>query len=367
MARIGLGARWRCLFANEWCEKKSKAYRLNHGPSPELLVEDVAKLTTSNLRGNPVLSWASFPCQDLSLAGLGRGLNGKRSGTFWPFWHLMKTLDEEGRGIPVIVLENVVGALTSNRGLDFLVLFDTLTSSGYRVGPMVIDAVHFVPQSRQRLFIVAVKSYWRISSVLTRSTPLDLWHPKPIRKAYETLPHGLRKFWIWWNMPSPPPGRLALASVIEKNPEGVRWHTSAETQRLLSLMSDANLRKVNKVQKFNEPVIGAVYKRTRRNEQGRVQRAEVRFDQVSGCLRTPVGGSSRQILLFVNGKEIRSRLLSPREGARLMGLPDDFKLPRNYNEAYHLVGDGLVVPVVSWLEQHLLYHLATRSLLLKAA
>lgn len=97
-------------------------------------------------------------------------------------------------------------------------------------------------------------------------------------------------------------------------------------------------------------MVGGVYRRTRNGE----QRAEVRFDNVSGCLRTPSGGSSRQLLLVVEGKHVRSRLLSPREAARLMGLDDSYILPDNYNAAYHLAGDGVVVPVVAHLSKHLL-------------
>jgi DNA (cytosine-5)-methyltransferase 1 len=92
-----------------------------------------------------------------------------------------------------------------------------------------------------------------------------------------------------------------------------------------------------------------------------MQRAEVRFDDVAGCLRTPGGGSSRQTLLVVHGDFVRSRLLSPREAARLMGLPDTYKLPGRYNDAYHLAGDGLVVPAVSFLSEHLLEPLARES------
>jgi DNA (cytosine-5)-methyltransferase 1 len=80
----------------------------------------------------------------------------------------------------------------------------------------------------------------------------------------------------------------------------------------------------------------------------------VRFDDISGCLRTPAGGSSRQTLIVVEDGKVRSRLLSSREAARLMGLPDTYKLPQNYNEAYHLAGDGVVVPVVRHLAAHLL-------------
>ncbi len=79
----------------------------------------------------------------------------------------------------------------------------------------------------------------------------------------------------------------------------------------------------------------------------------MRFDDVAGCLRTPAGGSSRQLILVVEGQKVRSRLISGRETARLMGLPDDYRLPTNYNEAYHLTGDGVVVPVVRHLAEHL--------------
>ena len=143
---------------------------------------------------------------------------------------------------------------------------------------------------------------------------------------------------------------------------GVEWHRAGETARLVSLMSGLNREKLRKVQQSGERRVGTVYRRTRTvKEDGgtaRAQRAEVRFDDVSGCLRTPGGGSSRQIILEVDDKRVRSRLLSPREAARLMGVPDDYPLPGNYKDAYHVFGDGLVVPVISWIEKHLLRRLA---------
>ena len=56
--------------------------------------------------------------------------------------------------------------------------------------------------------------------------------------------------------------------------------------------------------------------------------------------------------MVVDGESVRSRLMSARETARLMGLDDTYRLPRNYNEAYHLTGDGVVVPVVRHLARH---------------
>jgi DNA (cytosine-5)-methyltransferase 1 len=127
-------------------------------------------------------------------------------------------------------------------------------------------------------------------------------------------------------------------------------------------MSPLNLAKVRHAQAAGGLQIGAIYKRTRTHNGTKGQRAEVRFDGVSGCLRTPAGGSSRQTILVVEGDMIRSRLLSVREAARLMGLPDSYALPERYNDGYHVMGDAVAVPVVSWLENHILHPLAVSQL-----
>ena len=145
-------------------------------------------------------------------------------------------------------------------------------------------------------------------------------------------------------------GRRRSSIVIEPEPVGVKWRTKEETQYLLSLMSDVNRAKLKAAQRAGRRVVGTVYRRTRPDENGvKRQRAEVRFDDVAGCLRTPAGGSSRQTILVVEGRSVRSRLLSPREAARLMGLPEDYRLPERYNDAYHVCGDGVAVPIVRFL------------------
>jgi DNA (cytosine-5)-methyltransferase 1 len=83
-------------------------------------------------------------------------------------------------------------------------------------------------------------------------------------------------------------------------------------------------------------------------------RAEARFDGLAGCLRTPAGGSSRQFVVFAGQGEVTARLMTARESARLMGLDDGYRLPTGTTRALHLVGDGVVVPVVRWLTEHLL-------------
>src|SRR5579883_458816 len=155
MARLGLGPTWRCTFANEWSEKKAASYRSFFGDQ-ELIVEDVARLSLEDLPGSPDLVWGSFPCQDLSLAGAGFGLAGTRSGTFKPFWNLVRGMVAAGRGPRIVVLENVIGALSSHNGKDFTTITAALADEGYRVGAVVMDAIRFLPQSRPRLFFVGV-------------------------------------------------------------------------------------------------------------------------------------------------------------------------------------------------------------------
>lgn len=367
MARIGLGPDWQCTFANEWCEKKAASYRAYFGRK-ELKVDDVANLTVDDLPGVPMLVWASFPCQDLSLAGAGAGLNGDRSGTFRPFWKLMRRMVSVRRIPQIIVLENVIGTLTSHDGKDFATIVGSLAQEGYRVSALVIDAVRFLPHSRPRLFIVAVHGGVPIPSQLTLTAASEPWHTKSLRRAFESLPERIQDEWIWWNLPVPKEPVPSFASLIEEEPAGIEWHRKEQTEHIIGLMSPLHAEKLRKAQALRAKIVGTVYRRIRPNEDGvKVQRAEVRFDQIAGCLRTPVGGSSRQTIVVVQGRIIRSRLLSPREAARLMGVPEDYPLPPNYNEAYHLFGDGLAVPVVRWLSRHLLTQIATAIQVMIAA
>ena len=349
MARAGLGEQWHCLFANDFDRKKTGTYARNWGQDG-LQCGDIRNVSTNDLPEAADLAWASFPCQDLSLAGSGAGLKGERSGTFWPFWGLMTALGREGRAPRMIVLENVCGTLSSHEGKDFRAICGALHDGGYRFGAVVVDAVLFVPQSRPRLLVVAVRDDVLVPDKLCGEGPAEPFCSQALRIAFDRLPTELQQNWIWWHLPAPPARNMGFSDLIEENPRDVPLHEPAETRKLLGMMSEKNLNKVRSAQRRGGLIVGTAYKRTRRDPVGRkVQRAEVRFDDVAGCLRTPAGGSSRQLVFIVEGRKIRSRLISSRETARLMGLPDEYQLPYNYNEAYHLTGDGVVVPVVRFL------------------
>jgi len=352
MARTGLGAGWTCLFANDFDPKKAAAYRRNFG-GEALKVGDVRAVTPADLPGRADLAWASFPCQDLSLAGVGAGLKAERSGAFYPFWDVIQGLAAEGRAPAIVALENVCGALTSHGGEDFAAICRTYAEAGYRMGALVINAELFLPQSRPRLFVVGVRAETPIPLELLAEGPAGPFHPAGLTRAVAKLPPSLRDAFLWWRLPTPPLRTRSLGDLIEDEPQGVAWHTAAETAQLLALMSQVNADKVEAAKRAGRRMVGGVYRRTRRNHNGaRSQRAEVRFDDVSGCLRTPAGGSSRQVIIVVEGERVRTRLISARETARLMGLPDGYQLPARYNEAYHLTGDGVAVDVVRHLARH---------------
>jgi DNA (cytosine-5)-methyltransferase 1 len=344
MVRSALGDGWHCLLANDICHKKASSYASNWGDD-ELTVSDVHDLKSSDVPGTADLAWASFPCQDLSLAGNGAGLEGERSGAFYGYWKIIKKLISEGRKPNIIALENVCGTLTSHGGKDFETLVTTVIKGGYRVGAMVIDAVHFLPQSRPRLFIIGISDGAVLPEFLVKTSPNPAWHRDAVIRAYNSLPTSAKKKWLWWDIPCPLHPNLTLDSIIESEPVGVEWNSTHTTKQLLEMMNPLNRKKVIEAQGFGRQKVGTIYKRTRDG----VQRAEVRFDGIAGCLRTPTGGSSRQTVLIVDDSKIRSRLLSPREVARLMGLPDSYKLPEKYNDAYHLAGDGVAVPVIRHL------------------
>jgi DNA (cytosine-5)-methyltransferase 1 len=248
------------------------------------------------------------------------------------------------------VLENVTGLL---QGEDFSGLCEALAALDLRFGALAIDAKRFTPQSRPRVFVVAAKD--SIAMQFAASEPASAWTSSALLRAVERLPSAVSKRWVWWPLPEPVVHPAAVEALIETN-DGP-WFDEHKVEHLLAMMTEPHRRKMLQASQQAATQVGFLYRRVR---QGR-QRAEVRFDGLAGCLRTPAGGSSRQTIVIVEGNRVRMRLLSPREAARLMGAPDNFKLPSNYNDAYRAMGDGVSVPAVAWLAEHLLQPLVSTS------
>lgn len=354
MARIGLGPGWRCLFANDLSPKKARVYRANFGDG-DLSLGDVHELDPAMLPGRADLAWGSFPCQDLSLAGARAGLSGARSGAFFGFMRIVEGLRREGRAPKLLALENVCGTLTARGGGDFAAIAHVLDAAGYRFGALVVDAAAFLPQSRPRLFILAVDRAMAIPPELVAPEPAADWTPRALRAAADKLPAGVAEALLWWRLPIPRANVPTLADIIEREPEGAAWMDAGETEALMRLMSPLHRARVAAIAGAGGRRVGTIYKRVRPDGAGgKTQRAEARFDGLAGCLRTPAGGSSRQIVIDIERGRVRTRLLTPREAARLMGLPDDYVLPARYNDAYELAGDGVAVPVVRHLASELI-------------
>src|SRR5207245_7219023 len=127
-------------------------------------------------RGVPsvTLATASFPCNDLSLAGARAGLAGEQSGAFWGLVRLLGRMG--ARRPPLVLLENVTGFLTSHGGGDFEQALLALNRLGYAVDTFILDAARFVPQSRQRLFVLGQRAEVASSGELRESDvrPLNL-------------------------------------------------------------------------------------------------------------------------------------------------------------------------------------------------
>ncbi len=155
LVRLGLSPDFETLWANDNCAKKRSVYIANH-PWNEFLLANVEDVRGRDLPAAD-LAWASFPCQDLSLAGNLNGMNtGTRSGLFWEWARAIREMGEHGKRPPVLVAENVVGFIVADRGKHFEQAYWALRQLGYLVGAVVIDAKDFVPQSRPRAFVIAV-------------------------------------------------------------------------------------------------------------------------------------------------------------------------------------------------------------------
>ena len=350
MARLGLSPMFECTFSNDYNENKAESYTRNFDH------ENLTVCAIEDLRADDIptadLAWASFPCQDLSSAGLRNGLKARRSGAFWAFWSLMSDLGKDDRSPGIIVLENVTGLLTSGRGQDFANLVDTIARQGYKIGGLVMDAADFLPQSRPRLFLIATRN--PAPEVCMAAGPSQFHVPQLVR-AVEHLPRSARDCWHWWRVPTPPKPNTRLIDFLDDETPETAWRSEADLARLLSQMAPLHRARVDTAVAARTPQIGAVYRRIRQGE----QRAEVRYDGLAGCVRTLKGGSSRQLLLYSENGWLRLRPMSVREAARLMGLPETYSLPKGATRGFNLAGDGVCVPVVKWLASELLVPLVS--------
>jgi DNA (cytosine-5)-methyltransferase 1 len=277
MARAGLGPEWRCILANDIDSAKGDSYIRNFGDA-EFRLGDVADLLAGDVPQADLI-WMSPPCQDLSVAGERAGLKGARSGAFWPAALLLEELKAWGKAPTLIAIENVVGLLTSHSGADFRAVGAALGDLGYVFGALVIDAAHFLPQSRPRVFVIAIRRGAIIPSSLVSASPPKHYVTTELLRAASSMPS-----WVWWRLPEAPKRNASLIDLLE--PDGaVRWHSDAQTAAIVSGLSPSSRAQVSAAKGRS---VGALFRRTRANG----PQWEARFDGLAGCLRTS-GGARR--------------------------------------------------------------------------
>ncbi len=347
LMRMGLEqAGWHVVWANDIDEDKMKMYRGHYADDcAHFHLGDVHALAPDAIP-SVALATASFPCNDLSLAGARRGLAGQQSSAFWGFIEAIKGM---GKRRPLLVmLENVAGFLTSHEGHDFQDACLALNDLGYSVDAFMIDAALFVPQSRVRMFLVGKRD---------KAKPM---RAKETLSFYESQcrPRSLADFilchpdirWALQYLPHIPKRKTELADILEDIPtNSAYWWSKDRAEYLVNQMSEKHRSLAEMMIAGKETSYGTVFRRVRHGR----SMAELRTDTIAGCLRTPRGGSGRQILFAAGQGRYAVRLLTPRECARLMGA-DDFNITVPLNQALFGFGDAVCVPVIRWIAENYL-------------
>jgi DNA (cytosine-5)-methyltransferase 1 len=278
-------------------------------------------------------------------------VTGSHSSAFWGFVQILKA--QGSIAPPLVLVENVPGWLVSNKGKDFRVTVTALNDLGYACDVFILDALRFTPQSRLRVFLVGSKIR------LTNTTvELLLTRPKSL------LSDQLRKCivankdlrWFYNDLCAPPPlNTCGLSQIVERLDEkDDRWWSAVEVKRHLAMMNEAHRERVEGLKNGVQLSYRTFFRRRRNGN----QRAEVRDDDLSGCLRTAVGGSGKQFLVEAGQGTMKMRAMTPREYARLQGVPDHFPIRVNGVQALTGFGDAVCVPAIAWIANHVLTPLA---------
>jgi DNA (cytosine-5)-methyltransferase 1 len=347
LVRVGLEQQgWSIAFANDISQQKYEMYQGHFANTAEhFLIGDIHSIPAERIP-SVTLATASFPCNDLSLAGRRTGLQGEHSSAFWGFIRLLEAM--QNRKPPIVLLENVTGFLTSNKGDDLKQGLSALNSLGYTVDAFILDAAHFVPQSRQRLFIVGILDELSptVSDSLFKVTISDT-RPKALVEFIASHP---RIRWCVRNLPSQPISSLQLDDILEDLPETAEeWWSHERATYLLEQMSLRHRQIADQMIAGDKWSYATVFRRMRNNK----STAELRVDGIAGCLRTPRGGSAKQILFKAGYGRYYTRLITPREAARLMGA-DDYIIAVSKDQALFGFGDAVCVPGIAWIAENYL-------------
>ncbi len=361
LVRAGLEpSGWRCVYANDVDSKKKELYENRFGCDDRFHLGDVWNTSEvlDRIVDRPFLATASFPCVDLSPAGHRRGFEGEHSSTFFGFVKILAALGE--RRPKLVLLENVTGFLTSKNGADFKAAIRSLSELGYAIDAFTLDAKYFVPQSRPRVFVVGIDRDLEAPGAI-RANATD-WFGEGFDRAIDRADASIRPRRILPLLRSidPPPELIAfhipkpiatippLVDLIDLDLDQ-KWWDEAQVQKHYLMMNDKHCAIVDRMIAAGESFVGTIFRRKR----GGSTRAEVRFDGLAGCLRTPRGGSARQIVIAIDRGVLRMRWMSPREYARLQGV-GDYPLVENEVQNLFGFGDAVCTPVIRHIDRYIL-------------
>jgi DNA (cytosine-5)-methyltransferase 1 len=338
---------WEVVFANDIDEDKAEMYRHNWPGDNHLVVGDIHDLKPSDIPDCELFT-ASFPCNDLSIAGRWEGLSGKESSAFWGLIDLLDGL--KSRKPPLILLENVVGFLLRNKGSDFEKALLALNQRGYNVDAFILNAVHWVPQSRARLFVVAQLDDGRPRHAFAIENDT---RPDPLFKFINSTSH------IQWDiqkLPPLPPRTARLVDIVDDlSDDDEHWWNNKRAKYFMNQLSDRHAAQAKQMIEGRKITYATAFRRVRKGR----SMAELRTDGIAGCLRTPRGGSGRQILFKAGRGKYQVRLLTARECARLQGVPDGFEIKVPLNKALFGFGDAVCVPAIEFILANRLVQIPT--------
>jgi DNA (cytosine-5)-methyltransferase 1 len=291
-----------CVFSSEWDAHCQKTYKINYGETP---AGDIRNINIKNDIPEHDVLVAGFPCQPFSIAGISKKLSlGKKHGfedkeqgnLFFEITKILKVLKPKA-----VFLENVKNLLNHDKGNTYKIIENSLNRLGYHVFTEVIDAQYFVPQHRERLFIIAFRK--------------DLY------------PHMEFKF------PKLPNNKTDIRTIMEKDVSS-KYTLSGKLWNYLKVYA-ANHRKKGNGFGYGLVVPGK--------------------DKITRTLSARYYKDGSEILIYQKGKN--PRRLTPRECARLMGFKDTFQIPVSDTQAYRQFGNCVVVPAVKHVARQLLKQL----------
>ncbi len=297
-----------CVFSADNDKYACETYKLNFNEYPLI---DITNIETKDIPDHEILC-AGFPCQPFSIGGYRKGFEDIRGTLFFEIVKILKDKSPE-----IFILENVQGLINHNKGKTFSTILDFLANRlnglehpstnkhnlGYNVFWKVLNTKDFnVPQNRPRVFIIGFKD----------------------PEVNYDFPTGIER-------------TSGLEDILDKDPEIKR--ISDQSYGYIHAFLKEH-KKNNLISQLNYLIAYEIRK----------SRVAFRFDNNSPCLTTKMGTGGNNVPYLVN----QNRFFTLKEGLKLQGFPENFKLTNNYSASLRQIGNSVSVPVVRSIVRNIL-------------